>query len=266
MTALIQYVNGKKKPLMGAIPQTLRAQMTWESIIQGVGLAMSDNPYLAKCDPATVYHSLLEILRQGLDLNTCHLVPFGRECTPIIGYQGKIELAYRSGRIRKINTQVIHQNDTYTIDLASGEIRHTLDLTLDDRGPALAAYCLIWLADQDDPLMELMTLRDFEKIKADANRRNKGKLSPAYTNWPTEMWRRSVLNRALKRAPKSVDILNILEPERTRDVIDAEPIMIEEQPEQYDFSQDERETVEATPAEPEPEQAPVDDGMFGGMP
>jgi len=220
---VLGFLTTKKAALLGAVPRTLAGALTWESIIQGVGLAIAGNPKLAECDPASVYISLLHIVRLGLDpsgmTQQAYLVPFwdGRRkcnvCTPMIGQQGKIELAYRSGRISRIITGVIHERDEYALNLADGSLSHSIDLLAPDRGKAVGAYCRIWLEGNPDPILEVMTLADFEKIKAAANKKNKGKLSPAYKAWPEEMWRRSVLSRALKRAPKSADLLEVMSAE-----------------------------------------------------
>lgn len=233
------FLSSKQAAILGAVPRTLKAQLTWTYVIQGVALAISNNPKLAECNPHSVYTSVLHIIRLGLDpsgmTQQAYLVPFwdnrknSQVCTPMIGQQGKIELAYRSGKITKIITQVVHEFDNFTHNLGDGSLSHSINLREPQRGKAIAAYCRIWLVSNPDPLLEIMTLADFERIKATANKRNKGKLSPAYKAWPEEMWRRSVLGRALKRAPKSADLLDALTEEATfqkkrdrGDIIDVE--------------------------------------------
>ncbi|MCK5089401.1 MAG: recombinase RecT [Hyphomicrobiaceae bacterium] len=249
---IVSHLHAKRGALAAAVPKTFRGALTQESIVQAVGLACERSPNLRKCDPQTVYTSVLFLVRMGLDVSgytgEAYLVPFynskaGRhECTPMVGQQGKIAMAYRSGKIDRILTGVAHAHDDYEFDLASGYLRHTFDPTLNDRGPAVFAWARVWVKDSTDPLTEIMPAADFQKIEDAAKKKNRGKLSPAYKQWRDEMFRRSVLSRCLKRAPKSTDIAEVLNRESSfaastdpidvswtdagtsaPDVIDAEP-------------------------------------------
>jgi len=212
-TQLMTYMQGKKAALLGAVPESMRSKLTATSIIQGLGLAMTKNPKLAECDPVSVYTSTLFILRLGLDpsgqTGQAWLVPFDGKATPLIGYQGKLELAYRSGNFDRFSVQVVKENDEFSFNLASCAFSHTYKLGK-ERGATVGAYCLAWLKGATVPVPELMDLTDFEKIENAARKKNRGKLSPAYAEWEDEMFRRSVLTRALKRLPKSADLLEAL--------------------------------------------------------
>jgi recombination protein RecT len=57
-------------------------------------------PKLAECDPLSLLGAVMESAQRGLEIDSrglAYLVPFGRECTFLIGYKGEIELARRSG-------------------------------------------------------------------------------------------------------------------------------------------------------------------------
>lgn len=223
-TAILATISGKQHEISNAIPKTFRGAMAYESIRQSVALACEKSDRLAKCSPRSVYAALLDAVRLGLDVSPLRqqafLVPFydsktkGYKCQLIVGAQGKIEMAYRSGNVTKIVTNVVHENDDFAFDLASGDMRHTFDWrNPGDRGEIVAAYARIWLKHGGDPIQELMTTVDFAKIVESHKQKNRGNMSPAYRDWYGEMFRRSVLNRALKRAPKSVDIAEMLERE-----------------------------------------------------
>lgn len=226
----IHLLDTRKDQIMAAVPQTFRAALTWERIRQAVGTAIAKSKYLADCKPVSIYTSVLEIVGKGLDLGMdgqAYLVPFKGECTPMIGSQGKIELAYRSGMIDNIVCQVIYENDTIDLDLATGQVHHPM--TIADlqriakdggRGEMLAAYARVWVKGAGQPILELMTLDEFHRIR-DAAASRTGKLSPAYKAWPSEMFRRSVLNRALKRAPKSRDLMELLNREMELEPVGA---------------------------------------------
>lgn len=211
---LLVFLNSKKDKLVAAVPRTFQAVLTFESILQGIAIALEDpktGPALSRCSPESIYSSLITVLRLGLDPSPirgqAYLIPRGRECTAMIGSRGKIELAYRSGMITKIVTQCIYANDDIEIDLANGEVVHKITKAqlLDDTdpGPAIAAYARVWIKGSNEPLTELLRRRDFEKIK-------NGSKSPAYVSYEDEMFRKAVLGRALKRCPSSAELMEVL--------------------------------------------------------
>lgn len=217
----IALMDNRREEILNAVPKSFRASLEWDRIRGSVATAIAKSESLAKCNPGSILMSVLEIVGKGLDIGMdgqAYLVPFKGACTPMIGAQGKIELAYRSKAITKIVVQVLYENDEFMLDLANGEVEHRMgkDYLLQlargelERGQMLACYARIWLASNSDPILEVMTVGDFNKIAAEAERRSGGRLSPAYTNWPGEMFRRSCLNRALKRAPKSRDLMEVL--------------------------------------------------------
>lgn len=230
----IALLNTRKDTILKAIPETFRAALAWERIETAVASALMKNPALSKCSPQSILMSIMDIVGKGLDIGMdgqAYLVPFRGECTPMIGAQGKIELAYRSGQIVRIVVQVLYENDEFELDLANGTISHKMDREYlralakgeTERGEMLAGYARIWLKDSPDPILELMTVAEFNQIRDTAQRKGGGRLSPAYQEWPAEMFRRSVLNRALKRAPKSRDLMEVLSRETRIEFGDDEP-------------------------------------------
>jgi recombination protein RecT len=277
---ILSKMKAKRGAIAAAVPQTFRGALTYESIMQAVGLACERSENLRKCDPETVYTSVLFLVRMGLDVSgytgEAYLVPFynsrtGRhECTPMVGQQGKIAMAYRSGKIDRILTGVAHAADDYEFDLATGFLRHSFDPTLTDRGPAVFGWARVWVKGSADPITEIMPAADFQKIEDAAKKKNRGKLSPAYKQWRDEMFRRSVLSRALKRSPKSTDIAEVLNRESAFHA-NANPIDVEWMEADTSAPADviDAEHVEAAPpAEPENgpqptknEAPPTMDGM-----
>lgn len=294
--AILAKLHSKKSAIIAGIPQTFTAAMSFESIVQGVGLACARNERLASCKPDNVYLCVLDVVRLGLDLSPlmqhAFLVPFWSkdansfECTVMIGQQGKIELAFRTGLYASIVTETCHLNDDFEFDLARRHLRHSYDPKIADRGRMLFAYARAWLNgfDLNGPpnFQEIMSAHDFDKIEAASKKRSKGKLSPAYKAWRNEMARRSVLARMLKRSPKSRDLTAVLTREaeiavrvNRGDVIEAdfvhadpsmEPKKIAEAPPDYEQEarelEAEREQIAALP----PARREGDDDADGDMP
>ena len=242
MKAALALLDSRRDTILRVVPKTMRGIIAWENIRISVAMALAGEHRLAQAPPQSVYSSVLYILGLGLEIGghgqQAWLIPYKGKCTPMIGAQGKIELAYRSGRISFIRSAVAYEHDDFSLDLAAGTISHRPELR-GDRGAVLCTWAAIGVKGMTDPLVEVLTERDFGAIQDEAKRKNRGKLSPAYAKWPDEMRRRSAINRALKRAPKSRDLMEMLSTEVAveqgaavsvrgdRVVIDAETIEAE---------------------------------------
>ncbi len=236
----IATMDAKKSAIMAVIPTTMRETMEWQMIRQSVAAAIRGNDSLQRADPMPIFNSAMYISRLGLEIGghggEAFLVPFKGKCTPMIGVRGKEVLAIRSGHVDSINSGVLHEFDLHDHDLSEAFLTHKLDWTRDDRGKALGAWAKVYLTGSPRPLLELMPECDFQQIVKSVMRRNKGKLSPSYREWPDEQRRNRVLSRLLKRTPKSKDMARVLfdehhfdqgvqvTPTGYADVIDAETI------------------------------------------
>jgi recombination protein RecT len=85
--------------------------------------SVSKNPKLAECSSASLLGSLMTFAQLGLEPDTplghAYLVPFGGEVTPIIGYKGYLDMAYRTGNFEVIDVHEVYECDefNYTMGL-----------------------------------------------------------------------------------------------------------------------------------------------------
>lgn len=207
--APIAFMDRYRGGIERAIPATLRNRIDYASFRTDVALALRQDDKLGKCTPESVWSAVTFIARLGLSIGAhegqAYLIPYNGRATAVVGAQGRIELAYRSGRIRRIVTQIVRERDEFDVEFASGAVVHRPYLR-GDPGDALFAWAGIWLTDQPDPLVEIMHRADIDKIRS----KSKSPDSSAWKDHFNEMWRRSCLNRALKRAPKSRDLAESL--------------------------------------------------------
>lgn len=102
------------------------------------------NPQLLACTHASIYLALHESLQLGLEALSPHghywLVPRRNrlngnalEACGQLGYKGMIELAMRSGRVRKIDVELIYEGEEFHYDRATGEIHHPFKFGVDKR-------------------------------------------------------------------------------------------------------------------------------------
>jgi recombination protein RecT len=85
------------------------------------------NPKLAECEPASFIGSLMTCAQLGLRpgvgaLGHAYILPFWSnrnrrmEAQFILGYQGMIELANRSGKLQSISARPVHANDIFEVE------------------------------------------------------------------------------------------------------------------------------------------------------
>lgn len=235
---VLHFLDSKKDALLGAMPRSA-AGITWESILQGVWLAMDKQPKLRQVHPRTIFASMLYILRLGLDpsgqTGEAYLVPFNNKkkgadghwteelvCTPMLGAYGKLRLAQRfGGVIGAPATDVVYEADLEagTDWNAGGHFLIHKQAFGKPRGKPLFVYFRAWVKGGVDAearaagladIQEIMSWDDFEKIKETAKKKNFGKLSPAYEHWPDEMAKRSCISRGTKKIDKAPDLLTLM--------------------------------------------------------
>lgn len=74
------------------------------------------NPKLYECSAESLLAALLLSAQVGLDpgpLGHVYLVPYGSECSWILGYTGMVELARRSGRVAGLVSELVWNCDEY---------------------------------------------------------------------------------------------------------------------------------------------------------
>ncbi|HWG41434.1 MAG TPA: recombinase RecT, partial [Gemmataceae bacterium] len=176
---------------------------------------------ILKCTQASVLETINRAAELGLDLSgtlgEAYPVPFnnkvkwrdenGRECEKylmqlqlIIGYRGMEKLAWQSGEIESIDSEVVYTNDQFSF--RKGTEVHVIwsPCLTGDRGEVVGAYSCVTMKS-GGKLARFLSKSDIEKIRASAMSKN----SPAWRNWWDEMARKCALKRTLKDAPLSTE-------------------------------------------------------------
>ena len=183
--------------------------LSTDNIKVSAKLAVSRQPKLLQCTKKSFIEAIVKAKELGLDFTGLtgqgYLIPYGNTCQFIPGYQGLIELAYRSGQVAFIDTQLVYEKDKCEYQLGSKpSVTHIPYMGADGRGKILFGYAIVILKDSPDtPKVEIMSHSDIMKIKARSKAKNSG---PWVTDEP-EMMRKTVLRRAYKYIPKT-QILN----------------------------------------------------------
>lgn len=204
---------------------------------QTFSICIAMEPKLATCTKASLVGAMLEIAALKLEpgvLGEAWVIPFRDrrhnvvEAQVIVGYKGMLKLARNSGRVGKIDSDVVYEKDLF--DWRKGT-RQYLDFRKsddDDRGKRISAWAdsEIWVENAREPSrqFEVMLAREVLAIKNSAPSA-KASTSP----WKTDeesMWRKTVLRRLCKFLPsdpesrlgRAVQIDELLDANRTQDL------------------------------------------------
>lgn len=162
---------------------------------------------LDKCTAASFAACIMNLSQLGLEPNTplglAYLIPFKDTCTAIIGYQGYIELARRSGKVTSIYAYVVREGDRFSYALG---LHPTLDhRPSDDAGredrPITHVYAVAHLRDAE-PVFVVLSRGEVEA------RRKRSRASGAGP-WVTDyeaMVQKTAVRAIWKWLPKSAEI------------------------------------------------------------
>lgn len=157
-------------------------------------------PVTQSCTTTSFATALLDMVIQGLDpaKNQCYFIAYGDQLTLMRSYMGTVAAAKRFGGVKRVAAQVVYQGDefSYNVDPVFGgakDIEHKQ--TMENRkNPIIAAYASLVMED-GTVYHEIM---DIDQIRKAWNQGATNGKSPAHNNFPEEMAKKTVINRACK--------------------------------------------------------------------
>lgn len=109
--------------IVAQISRALPKHVTPDRMARIVLTALRGTPKLAECTPDSFLGCVLQTAQLGLEPNTplghAYLIPRTNrkqgitQCTLILGYQGMLELAMRSGRVSSLYAHTVHNGDDF---------------------------------------------------------------------------------------------------------------------------------------------------------
>lgn len=167
------------------------------------------NKDLGNCDPITVVAAVVIAAQLGLEpgvMGQAYLVPFGKTCTLIPGWQGYVDLVSRAGRA-SVWTGAVQSGDSFSYRYGSSpHIEHEPGDKSDDDSPFTFVYAVGRIKGAEWPVIEVWSRA---KVERHLRRYNKvGERHYAKQNENNlEMYGRKVaLLQVLKYMPKSVEL------------------------------------------------------------
>lgn len=195
----------------GEIARALPKHLDGDRMARIALTSFRSNPRLAKCEPRSVFASIIIASQLGLEpgvMGQCYLIPYKDECQLQIGYQGLIELVRRSGKVTRVEAHVVHSNDEfdYSVGLTT-TLTHKPVLDGDPGEPRLA-YAVAEF-NGGGFHVEVMTRSQIERIRDRSQNVISAKKYGKKTPWDTdeeEMWRKTLIRRICKFLPKSAEL------------------------------------------------------------
>lgn len=188
------------------IRMALPRHMSVDRLIRVAVTSVQRTPKLLDCDQTSLMGAIIQAAQLGLEpdgvLGHAYLVPYGREVQLIPGYKGLVTLARRSGEVSSIDARVVYEGDTFRYAFGlEPKLEHVPADHGSDAAPVPThAYAVIRLKDGGYQF-DVMSVREIEAVR----RRSKASGSgPWVTDW-AEMAKKTVLRRAMKLAPMSVE-------------------------------------------------------------
>ena len=189
---------------------------------------------LEKCTDESIYNALLDMVTQGLSpaKTQCYFVPYGTTVKLTRSYFGTMKVVKQLPEVKDIYAEVIYKGDDFKIKNENGRkvfVSHETDWTNADN-EIIGAYCIIEKLD-GKKILTVMTKKEIDKSWSKAKTKN------VQNDFPQEMAKRTVINRAAKQFFNTSDDNDLF--------IDAVNRTTENE---YD---NERQVKDITPQEPE---------------
>lgn len=204
--SLVNQIESMKPQLARAMSNAIDVEVLARTIITEVRKV----PKLANCSKESFFGALFDCAQMGLvpgPMGHVYLIPYGSECTLVIGYKGLLELCYRSPRIESVETYVVHEKDTFeqTFGL-NPDIIHKVDPSVKDRGPMTHVYAICRIKDLAVPRFEVMSKAEVDEIMKRAKASANGPWKTDYN----EMARKTVFRRLSKTLPLTTDVMDAI--------------------------------------------------------
>lgn len=208
MNNMVQVIENNTPALVQKIGAVLPKHIDPERIISIARNEVIQNPELNKCSPQSFLNAVVRCASLGLEsglTQQAYLIPFGKgdtkECNLIVGYKGLIELAYRSGKVKKIASRAVYENDKfeYTFGLEESLIHIP---AASDRGQLICCYAVCHFVGGGSHF-EVMNLTELLQIR---DRAKGSKFGPWVTDFDA-MCRKTAIRRLLSSGavPTSVE-------------------------------------------------------------
>lgn len=204
------------KRMEPAFKQALPKQISPDRFARIAMTAVRNNPALQKCNPASFLAALMHSAQLGLEPNTplgqAYLIPYGNEVQFQIGYPGLLTLAYRTGEYKQIYAMQVYAGDEFEYEFGlEPKLVHKPSGTPTGEPPH---YYAVYRLVNGGYGFAVMSRQEVEQHRDRFSPSAKRGKSPWVTDFDA-MALKTVLKKALKYAPKSVEFASAISSDET---------------------------------------------------
>lgn len=185
------------------IARTLPPGVDFDRFARVVLTEARRTPALLDCDPHSFMAAVMWAAQLNLEpgpLQHVHLIPYKREVTFVVGYRGYVELAYRSGQVKDIYAELVHDGDVFrVVKGTTPKIAHEPAGPVGDR-EIVAAYAVARLKT-GGTVSRVIYSEDWERARKSSAAGSKGR-GPWVDDTPA-MIRKTALRRLESLLPKT---------------------------------------------------------------
>lgn len=199
---------GFKNQLATALPKHLTADRMARIALTEV----RKNPALLKTQPESFMGSVMQAAQLGIEIGSAlgqaYLVPYGDQCTFILGYRGMIDLARRSGQVLSLNAYVVREGDDFSYQLGLHPDIHHIPSPEANRikQPITFVYAVANLQGGGYQF-EVMSAAEILSVRNSSASYKKQKEKSIWGQYYEEMAKKTVIRRLFKYLPVSIEAI-----------------------------------------------------------
>lgn len=165
-------------------------------------------PVLQACTRDSIANALLDMAVQGLNpaKKQGYFIAYGHQLVFQRSYFGTMAVTKRVAGAKEIFAEVVYKGDEFEYEIRNGNkiiTKHVQKIENVDPNNIVAAYCTIIFND-DRQFTDIMTWAEIQKAWS-KSKMNSDKEGSTHKEFPQEMARKTVINRACKRYLNSSD-------------------------------------------------------------
>jgi len=201
-----QNLEAMKPQFQMALPKHISV----DKFTRVVQTALNNSPVLLQADRHSLFSACMNSAQDGLmpDGKTAAFVTFkSKDGTQKVQYMpmiaGLLKLVRNSGELLSITSQLVYEADMfkYYVDEEGEHLKHEPNILAANRGNMIGAYALAKTKD-GGVYIEVMSMEQLNQVRNSSRSKDFG----PWSTFPTEMYRKTVLRRLIKRLPLSTDV------------------------------------------------------------
>jgi recombination protein RecT len=228
-TQIKDLLTKHSEQIQQALPTHIRA----DHFIRTALTCVNKSPSLLECTVPSLMGALLTAAQLGLMpdgvLGEAYLLPYNnskkvgnkwissKEVQFIPGYRGLVQLALRSGQVKSFQAREVYENDTFDYEFGLEPKLIHKPIKDGERGELVYVYAVVSYLN-GGVAFEVMNINEIEYIRA----KSKAPNSPAWTQFYSEMAKKTVIRKIAKMSPLSPEFNKAVGLDETADFLGSQ--------------------------------------------